>query len=109
MSTNAIAGANLVSVVFEGVPPTSFEVPFLSTYASTRTVKTYVHKKLVNEKNEEGMGWADYAANGRIGAARKNPANNTTWAAEFVAKGIDLAKRPLLTIEPGTGLMLLVR
>ena len=67
------------------------------------------HRKLVNEKNEAGMCWADYAANGRIGAAKKNPAKNTTWAAEYVYEGVDLAKRQLLTIEPGTGLMLLVR
>lgn len=116
---NAMAGATaLEEVVFEGALPVGLQIPYLSATNSkgehatgydNKTITTYVHRKLVNTPNEAGMCWADYAANGRIGAAKKNPAKNTTWAAEYVYEGVDLAKRPLLTIEPGSGLMLLVR
>ena len=118
LTYNAMAGADaLKEVIFEGLPPERFEMPYLSATNSkghaagydNQSITTYVHRKLVNEKNEAGMCWADYAANGQIGAARKDPARNTTWAAEYVYEGVDLAKRQLLTIEPGTGLMLLVR
>lgn len=115
---NAMVGASaLEEVVFEGVPPVGFGMPYLSSTDSkgahatgydTKTITTYVHRKLVNEKNEAGMCWADYAANGQIGAAKKDPAKNTTWAAEYVYEGIDLSKRQLLTIEP-VGLLMLFR
>ena len=116
---NAMAGATaLEEVVFEGVPPVGFQTPYLSAKNSkgehetgydNQKVTTYVHRKLCGVKNEAGKCWNDYAANGQIGAAKKNPAKNTTWAAKYVYEGVDLAKRPLLTIEPGTGLTLLVR
>lgn len=115
----------LETVVFKGLPPaTKFVTPdsantrYLSpssdgsshsTAYDSKTIKTYVHKKFVNVTNEVGVCWADYAANGQIGAEQKNPANNTTWAEDYVYDGIDLAKRPLLTIEPSMGLMILLR
>lgn len=113
----------LETVVFNGLPPTTFVTPdsantrYLSpwngsshsTTYDSKTIKTYVHKKFVNVTNGVGKCWADYAANGQIGAEQKNPANNTTWAADYVYDGIDLAKRPLLTIEPSMGLMILLR
>ena len=108
--TNVIAAASsLESVVFEGLPPKTFLPEFLRSYSSTKTVKTYVHRKLCGETNGVGVCWNDYAANGVIAAERKNPANNTTWAADYVKPGSELVYRPLMTIEPGTGLMLLVR
>lgn len=114
----------LETVVFKGLPPAtkfvtsdSAQTRYLSpwggsshsTVYDSKTIKTYVHKKFVNVTNEVGMCWADYAASGQIGAEKKNPANNTTWAADYVYDGIDLAKRPLLTIEPSMGLMILLR
>ena len=113
----------LETVVFKGLPPTTFVTPdsdqtrYLSPWGGSshstaydsKTIKTYVHKKFVNVTNGVGKCWADYAANGQIGAEQKNPANNTTWAANYVYAGIDLAKRPLLTIEPSMGLMILLR
>ena len=113
----------LETVVFKGLPPTTFVTPdsdqtrYLSPWGGSshstaydsKTIKTYVHKKFVNVTNGVGKCWADYAANGQIGAEQKNPANNTTWAADYVYAGIDLAKRPLLTIEPSMGLMILLR
>lgn len=116
---NAMAGATaLEEVVFEGVPPVRFQTPYLSAKNSkgehvtgydNQKVTTYVHRKLCGVKNEAGKCWNDYAANGQIGAAKKNPARNTTWAAEFVVEGVDLANRPLLTLEPDSGLILLVK
>ena len=117
LTYNAMAGASaLEEVVFEGVPPIGFKLPYLSADNSrghvigydSKSITTYVHRKLVNEKNEAGMCWADYAANGVIGPAKKNPAKNTTWAAEYVYEGVDLANRQLLTMEPN-GFLLLVR
>lgn len=113
----------LETVVFKGLPPTTFVTPdsdqtrYLSPWGGSshstaydsKTIKTYVHKKFVNVTNGVGKCWADYAASGQIGAEQKNPANNTTWAADYVYAGIDLAKRPLLTIEPSMGLMILLR
>ena len=114
----------LETVVFKGLPPaTKFVTPdsdqtrYLSPWGGSshstaydsKTIKTYVHKKFVNVTNGVGKCWADYAANGQIGAEQKNPANNTTWSANYVYAGIDLAKRPLLTIEPSMGLMILLR
>ena len=125
MPPQALYAPALETVVFKGLPPTTFVTPdsantrYLSpssngsshsTAYDSKTIKTYVHKKFVNVTNEVGMCWADYAANGQIGAEKKNPADNTTWAANYVYAGIDLAKRPLLTIEPGgMGLMILLR
>ena len=120
----------LETVVFEGVPPVGFvsqggdhttrylspvsyyktiDTPIHDTIFDKKSITTYVHRKLCRVKNEAGKCWNDYAANGQIGAAKKNPARNTTWAAEYVYEGVDLANRPLLTIEPGTGLLLLVK
>ena len=118
LKCNALAGAAaLEEIFFEGVPPVELQTPFLSPYDQNgthatgydnKTITTYVHRKLVNEKNEAGMCWADYAANGKISQMKRNPANNTTWAAEYVYEGIDLSKRQLLTIEaPGLTLLFL--
>lgn len=124
MPPQALYAPALETVVFNGLPPTTFVTPdsantrYLSpssngsshsTAYDSKTIKTYVHKKFVNVTNGVGKCWADYAANGQIGAEQKNPANNTTWAADYVYAGIDLAKRPLLTIEPSMGLMILLR
>jgi surface protein len=124
MPPQALYAPALETVVFNGLPPTTFVTPdsantrYLSpssngsshsTAYDSKTIKTYVHKKFVNVTNGVGKCWADYAANGQIGAEKKNPANNTTWAADYVYAGIDLAKRPLLTIEPSMGLMILLR
>ncbi len=124
MPPQALYAPALETVVFNGLPPTTFVTPdsantrYLSpssngsshsTAYDSKTIKTYVHKKFVNVTNGVGKCWADYAANGQIGAEQKNPANNTTWAADYVYDGIDLAKRPLLTIEPSMGLMILLR
>ena len=119
---NAMAGATaLEEVVFEGVPPVGLQIPYLSAENSkgehetgydNRKITTYVHRKLAAVKNgagDDAKCWNDYAANGVIGAAKKNPARNTTWAEEFVVEGVDLANRPLLTLEPDSGLLLLVR
>ena len=124
MPPQALYAPALETVVFKGLPPTTFvtsasdQTRYLSPWTGSKhdnsldskTIKTYVHKKFVNVTNGVGMCWADYAANGQIGAENKNPANNTTWAADYVYAGIDIAKRPLLTIEPsGMGLMILLR
>ena len=123
MPPQALYAPALETVVFKGLPPTTFvtsdsaKTRYLSpwngsshsTAYDSKTIKTYVHKKFVNVTNEAGKCWADYAASGQIGAEQKNPANNTTWAADYVYDGIDLAKRPLLTIEPSMGLMILLR
>lgn len=116
---NAMAGATaLEEVVFEGVPPVGFQTPYLSAKNSkgehetgydNQKVTTYVHRKLCGVKNEAGKCWNDYAANGQIRAAKKNPANNTTWAVDYVYESVDLANRPLLTLEPDSGLILLVK
>ena len=123
MPPQALYAPALETVIFKGLPPTTFvtsasdQTRYLSPWTGSKhdksldskTIKTYVHKKFVNVTNGVGMCWADYAANGQIGAEKKNPANNTTWAADYVYDGIDLAKRPLLTIEPSMGLMILLR
>lgn len=119
----ALYAPALETVVFNGLPPTTFVTPdsektrYLSPWngskhdnsLDSKTIKTYVHRKFVNVTNGVGKCWADYAANGQIGAEKKNPANNTTWAADYVYDGIDLTKRPLLTIEPSMGLIILLR
>ena len=115
---NAMAGATaLEEVVFEGVPPVGFQMPYLSAYDQNgahetgydnQKIVTYVHHRLCGVTNEAGKCWNDYAAKGVIGPARKKPANNTTWATEYVYEGVDLANRPLLTMEPN-GFLLLVR
>ena len=116
---NAMAGATaLEEVVFEGVPPVVFQTPYLSASDSkgahvtgydSKSITTYVHRKFINAPNAAGVCWADYAANRQIDGARKNPANNTTWAAEYVYEGVDLANRQLLTLEPNAGMVLVFR
>ena len=122
----------LEKVVFEGVPPVGFvlqggdhttrylspvsayktidgvSTPVHDTIFDKKLITTYVHHRLCGVTNEAGMCWADYAANGAIAPAKKNPARNTTWAAEYVYEGVDLANRPLLTMEPN-GFLLLVK
>ena len=116
---NAMAGASaLEEVVFEGVPPVGFGMPYLSptdsksahaTGYDNKSITTYVHRDLINMPNEAGMCWADYAADGKIEAEKSS--GNTTWAAEYVYEGVDLTKRQLVTIESGakTGLVILFR
>lgn len=116
---NAMAGASaLEEVVFEGVPPVGFGMPYLSptdskgahaTGYDNKSITTYVHRDLINTPNEAGKCWADYAANGKIAGVKES--GNTTWAAEYVYEGIDLTKRQLVTIEPAVkpGLAILFR
>ena len=116
---NAMAGATaLEEVVFEGVPPVGFGMPYLTTTKSggahatdydAKTITTYVHRDLINTPNEAGKCWTDYAANGKIAGVKES--GNTTWAAEYVYEGIDLTKRQLVTIESAdkTGLVILFR
>ena len=108
----------LEKVVFEGVPPVGLQIPYLSQYDRNGThatgydnqkITTYVHRKLCGVKNEAGKCWNDYAKDGIIGASKKNPANNSTWAAEFVVEGVDLANRQLLTLQPNLGLLIIIR
>ena len=100
--------SNLKEVVFEGVVPQVFETPFLAGY-DTKSITTYVHRKLCGVKNEAGKCWNDYAKDGIISSAKKNSAKNTTWAADYVVEGVDLANRQLLLLEPATGFRVFVR
>ena len=116
---NAMAGASaLEEVVFEGVPPVGFGMPYLSptdskgahaTGYDNKSITTYVHRDLINTPNEAGKCWSDYSANGKIAGVKES--GNTTWAAEYVYEGIDLTKRQLVTIEPAVkpGLAILFR
>lgn len=119
LACNAMAGATaLEAVVFEGVPPVVFEMPYLSATNSkgehsagydSRMVKTYVHGKLVYTSNAAGVCWADYAADRRIAPERKNPANNTTWSGDFIYEGVDPGLRPLVSLEPDVGTTVIVK
>ncbi len=116
---NAMAGATaLEKVVFEGVPPVGFGMPYLSATNSkgehatgydSRMITTCVHGKLVYEPNAAGVCWADYAADRRIAPERKNPANNTTWSGDFIYEGVDPELRPLVSLEPDVGTTVVVK
>lgn len=116
---NAMAGASaLESVVFEGLPPVGLETPYLSPKDRNgahvagydkRRIVTSVHRALVNTPNENGRSWADYAAGRKIAGGKRDPARNTTWAAASVYEGVDLVNRPLVTIEPDVGLVLIIK
>ena len=94
--------SSLESVVFVDVPPVGAFTNYLTGVSASRTVTTYVPKKLLDVTNAVGVCWRDLATNGEI--RRKN----TTWKSDYLVKDVDPAKRPLLQLEPD-GLILLVR
>lgn len=100
---NSISGmANLEEVVFTGLPPTAVFTNYLSEASSTKTIKTFVRKKLVATPNSAGACWNDYAADGTIDF------KHSTWHADYLVSGVDASKRPLLTLEK-PGLIFIVR
>ena len=119
LTCNAIAGAKaLEEIVFEGLPPVGFEMPYLASYDrngghttgyDTKTIKTYVHSRFIDVPNAASVCWADYAADRKIARERMNPANNTTWASDFIVEGVDPVLRPLVTIEQESGTVLIVQ
>lgn len=119
LTCNAIAGASaLEKIVFEGLPPIGFQMPYLAAFDrdgvhvlgyDAQTVKTYVHCKLVDTQNAAGVCWADYAVSRKIAPEKKNLANNTTWASNYICEDVDPTLRPLLSLEPYVGFTIIVR
>lgn len=93
----------LTNVTFKGVPPTLLETPYISGQSATKKVTTYIHSTKKSLANSEGKRWLDYAVNADIRA------KGTTWAADYVTAEIDLSLRPLLTIEPDIGTVVVLR
>ena len=93
----------ITNVIFTGRPPVVLGVPYFGSYLKTLTLTT-VYKDYLKATNSAGRCWKDYANGRYIWPAR------STWAAEYVASGIDLKNRPLLCPDgPLPGLMMIVK
>lgn len=92
----------LETVVFEGLPPTTFKMPFLYGASNSKVITTYVRERNIRTMNEVGTNWVMLAANNVIN--RKT----STWDKAFIPSDTAVAKRPLLAI-PDPGLMLIVK
>ena len=93
----------ITNVIFTGRPPVVLGVPYFGSYLKTLTLTT-VYKGYLKATNSAGRCWKDYA-NGRCIWPAKS-----TWAAEYVASGINLKNRPLLCPDgPVPGLMMIVK
>ena len=111
-SAVSIDSANLKTIVFEGKVPDVFGTPYLWGAGQTNTlIKTYIHSNMRSKKNAVGKCWRDYAANGEISAPKKDSSKNTTFAVDYIEVDLDgtASKRQLLTLEPDSGLILLVK
>ena len=111
-SAVSIDSATLQKVVFEGKVPDVFGTPYLwGTGRTNVLIKTYIHSNMRSKKNAAGKCWRDYAANGEIFAPKKDSSKNTTFAVDYIEVDLDgsAAKRQLLTLEPDSGLLLLVK
>lgn len=111
-SAVSISSPNLKTIVFEGKVPDVFGTPYLWGAGQTNTlIKTYIHSNMRSKKNAVGKCWRDYAANGEISAPKKDSSKNTTFAVDYIEVDLDgtAAKRQLLTLEPDSGLLLLVK
>ena len=53
--------------------------------------------------------WLDYSANGQVNGKKPTSSQATTFAAQYLASGVDPAMRPLVTLEPDMGLSIFVR
>ena len=98
LAYNTFAGiTGLKEMVFMAEPPTfsGTKGPLVSGQIS-RVVPTYVYKAYKKE-------WAPYTAGGVV------LHKGSTWAADYVAEGIDLKLRPLIGADFVDGLMLLVK
>ena len=111
-SAISIDSQNLKTVVFKGKVPDVFGTPYLWGTGQTNVlIKTYIHSSMRSKKNAAGKCWRDYAANGEISAPKKDSSKNTTFAVDYIEVDLDgsAAKRQLLTLEPDSGLLLLVK
>ena len=101
--------SSLTNVVFEGVPPKSFTTPYLKSSSASKLIVTRVHKKCISAANAAGKCWLDYSANGQVNGKKPTSSQATTFAAQYLASGVDPAMRPLVTLEPDMGLSIFVR
>ena len=96
--------ATITNVTFLGRPPVVVEAPYMGSGLKSTLITTTVYKDYLKATNSAGRCWKDYA-NGRVIWPAKS-----TWAAEYVASGIDLKNRPLLCPDGSLpGLMMIVR
>lgn len=100
----------LTTVIFKGPPPLAeFEMPYLAGVSDTQFVVTYVHKACLSVTNAAGKCWLDYSADGAVNGKKPTSSQATTFAAQYLASGVDPAMRPLVTLEPDMGLTIFVR
>lgn len=89
--TNIVLSGNssLKTIRFLGAPP-EIDFPFLKEQSAKQEITTIVPA-------ERTAQWQAYAANGTINA------EDSTWAAEYVASGVTLANRKLVSyVDPTT-------
>ena len=92
----------LETIVFEGLPPTTFKMPFLYGASNSKVITTYVRERNINAMNAVGTNWVMLAANNVINR------RTSTWDKAFIPSDTAVAKRPLLAI-PDPGLMLIIK
>ena len=83
----------LSEVVFKGVPPNTFGIPYLGT--AGQKVTTVISLANMKTPNTSGKCWTDYAQGGAINH------RSSTFAADYVTPDINLSLRPLITEESG--------
>ena len=99
---------NLKSVTFNGPPPTNV-VDILNEPGRNDKIKvnqkvvTYIRKKYKND-------WLAYAEGGVINGRAPSKPDASTWKREYIDVNVtDLSMRPLVTLEPDSGLYIIVR
>ncbi len=99
---------NLKSVTFNGPPPENVEGIFNEPTSehkikTTQKVVTYIRKKYKDD-------WLDYAEGGVINGRAPSKPDASTWKREYIDVNVtDLSMRPLVTLEPDSGLYIIVR
>lgn len=83
----------LSEVVFKGVPPNTFGIPYLGT--AGQKVTTVISLANMKTPNTSDKCWTDYAQGGAINH------RSSTFAADYVTPDINLSLRPLITEESG--------
>ena len=109
MTTNCLRTLyNLKSVTFNGPPPTNVEGIFNEPGRNDKIkvnqkVVTYIRKKYKDD-------WLAYAEGGVINGRDPNKSGASTWRREYIDENVtDLLMRPLVTLEPDSGLYIIVR
>ena len=99
---------NLKSVTFNGPPPTNVVAIFNEPNEGKKIkvdqkVVTYIRKKYKDD-------WLAYAEGGVINGRNPNKSGASTWKREYIDVNVtDLSMRPLVTLEPDSGLYIIVR